>query len=140
MEGFFDWDVPESIVKVTVALHNNLRFFYEINLVLIQNGNIVVVTEFPKGYKRCTVEVVKNVSIGCRDGEGSWQGKASNISSIYGRTIGKLDGSSVRGCLYIYKCMCIHIPPVVTGGAAVGLCCYRREREVGLQYKESEDR
>ena len=101
MEGFFDWDVPESIVKVPVALHNNLRFFYEINLVLIQNGNIVVVTEFPKGYKRCTVEVFKNVSVAYRDGEGIWQGKASNSGCRDGRTMGKLDGSAVRGCLKI---------------------------------------
>ena len=62
---FVNWGVPESIVKVTVALHNNFRFFYDLNLVLIQNGNTVVVTEFPRGDKRCTVEVVKNVDVGC---------------------------------------------------------------------------
>ena len=69
LEGFFDWDVPDSIVKVPVALHKNSRLFYDLNLVLIQNGDAVVVTEFPNGDKRCTVEVVRNVSVGCRDGE-----------------------------------------------------------------------
>ena len=71
-EGFFDWDVPESIVRVPMALHNNFRFFYDLNLVLIQDGYAVLVTELPKGYKRCTVEVVKDVGVGCQDGEGSW--------------------------------------------------------------------
>ena len=41
---FFDWDVPESIVGVPVPLHNNPRVFYDLNLVLIQNGDAVVVT------------------------------------------------------------------------------------------------
>ena len=50
-KGFFDLDVPESIVKVPVALNNNLRFFNDLNLVFIQNGDAVVVTELPKGYK-----------------------------------------------------------------------------------------
>ena len=69
---FFYWDVPESIVRVPMDLHNNCRLFYDLNLVLIQDGDAAVVTEFPKGYKRCTVEVVKNVGVGCRDGEESW--------------------------------------------------------------------
>ena len=34
----------------------------------------------------------------------------------------------MRGCLHIQKCMCIRLPPVVTGGAAVGLCNDKRER------------
>ena len=101
MEGFFYWDVPESIVKVPVALHKKLRFFYDLNLVLIYNGDAVVITELPKGYKICTMEVIKNVSVGYRDGEGSWQGKASNSGRRDGRTIRKLDGSAVRGCLHI---------------------------------------
>ena len=53
-------------------LHNNFRFFYDRNLVIIQDGDAVVVTELPKGYKRSTVEVVKNVGVCCRDSEGSW--------------------------------------------------------------------
>ena len=101
LEGFFYWDAPESIVRVPVALHNNLRFFYDLNLVLIQNGDAVVVTELSKGDKRCTVEVVENVSVGCRDGEGSWQGKASNGGCRDGITIRKLDGRAARCCLYI---------------------------------------
>ena len=43
-DGLFDWDVPESIVEVPVTLHNNLRVFDDLNLVLIQNGDAVVVT------------------------------------------------------------------------------------------------
>ena len=69
---FFYWDVPDSIVRVLMALHNNFRFFYDLNIVIIQDVDAVVVTELPKGYKRSTVEVVKNVGVGCRDGEGSW--------------------------------------------------------------------
>ena len=72
LEWVFYWDVPESIIRVPVALHNKFRFFYDLNLVLIQDGDAAVVTELPKGYKRCTVEVVKNVGVACQEGEGSW--------------------------------------------------------------------
>ena len=65
-------DVPAAIVRVPMALHNNFRFFYDLNLVLIQDGDAVVVKDLPKGYKICTVEVVKNVGVGCQDGEGRW--------------------------------------------------------------------
>ena len=68
MDGFFYWDVLESIVKVPVPLYNNPRLFYDLNLVFIHNGDAVVITELSNGDKRCTVEVVENMSVGCQNG------------------------------------------------------------------------
>ena len=65
-DGSFNWDVPESIVEVPVPLHYNSRIFDDLNLVLIQDGNTVVITKLSKGDKRSTVEVVKDMSVGCR--------------------------------------------------------------------------
>ena len=99
--GFFDCDVPESIVEVPVPLHKKSKVFDDPNLVLIQNGDAVVVTYFPKGDKRSTVEVVEDMNVGCRSGEGIREMKAFNGGCRDGRTVRKLDSISVRGCLYI---------------------------------------